>query len=490
MCVQTGQIKKFNCQQVVLRGSMYNEKKFKIPSPKRRKYLLSSFKGINSDYTTNTLPCDYSADCINFGFDKNKLVKGLKLRPFDLYDTNGDIVNLSGLDGINYSPFLDVFAIDHVGALHPTLLICTDDTLYYKTPNDYSGWNVFYITSGVKKLLRCRYGEEYVTLICMNAGPLYLMRKSGVINPMDKSLLLSDLCEHFGKVFAVEEGKPNTIWFCKSFDPTNWNASLEEGGYITIDGNLGKVNRVLSFKNYVYIFSDYGIYRLTAYLDQTEFSVKKLYSSTSRIYEETVVIAGGYIVYTAEDGVYRFDGYDCVKINNDINKIMEKAVNIKATFCKNEYFLYYENEVKNVIRLNLQTKEINIVNGYDIVGLTVLSSRKQNTVITFNPKNNNFLAFAEDDYENDYALDAHWRSCEITFNSLEDKLIKSVEYNSNCNFNIRIIADNKIHDFELKGDIKEQLINVKGKKFTFEISASTANPVISEIRFTVDFLSK
>lgn len=469
---------------------MFNEKKYKISSPKRRKYLLSSFKGINSDYTTTTLPCDYSADCVNFGFDKNKLVKGLKLRPFDLYDTNGEIVDLSGLEPSMHYPFFDIFTIDHVGALFPTILICAKDKLHYMTPNEFDGWSLFYTVNGVKKLLRCRYGEEYVTLICMGHGPLYLMRMSGVINSMDNSLLLSDLCEHYGKVFAVEDGKPNTIWFCKSFDPTNWNASLEEGGYITIDGTLGKVNRVLSFKNYVYIFSDYGIYRLTAYLDQTEFSVKKLYSSTSRIYEETVVMAGGYILYTAEDGVYRFDGYDSVKINNDINKKLDDAKNIKAAFCKNEYYLYYENDVKNIIRLNLQTREINIAKGYNIVGLATLSSRKQNNVLTFDPVNNSFLTFAEDDYIDDNVMNAYWKSCEITFNSLEDKLIRSIEYNANCDFNIKIIADDKVYDFPLNRKLKEQLINVKGKKFKFEVSASVANPILSEIRLTVDFLSK
>ena len=45
--------------------------------------------------------------------------------------------------------------------------------------------------------------------------------------------------------------------------------SLEEGGYIDFDGSLGNVNAVKSFDNYLYVFCDFGIYRLTAYADQT-----------------------------------------------------------------------------------------------------------------------------------------------------------------------------------------------------------------------------
>lgn len=468
---------------------MYNEKKYKITAPNRRKYLLSAFKGINIDYSTTTLPCDYTADCVNFGFNNNKLVKGIKLRDFDLYDTNGEIVDLSGL---NYNaPYLDIFTVDNVGALYPTILVCSKREMYYYYPSKFDGWNLHYLKNGVRKLLRCRVGDIYLTMVCLNTGEALLMG-NGEVKTMDNALKLADMCEHFGKVFAVEMDKPNTIWFCKSFDPTNWNASLEEGGYITIDGTLGKVNRVLSFQNYVFIFSDYGIYRLTAYFDQTEFSVKKLYSTTARIYEETVVMAGGYIVYTAEDGVYKFNGYDSVRINNDINKKLVNANNIKSAFCKNEYYIYYETQLgeKTIIRLNLYTNEINISSGLNIVGLTVISTRKQNNVLTLDPIRNRFLAFEDDDYVDDLVLPSHWKSCEITFNNLNDKLIREVEYNSNCDFKLKIIADGKESIYNLKSKYKQKTIRVKGKKFTFEILAEDANPIIGDIRLTVDFINK
>lgn len=69
--------------------------------------------------------------------------------------------------------------------------------------------------------------------------------------------------------------------------------SPDEAGFINFSDECGDVIKVVSFSNYLYVFREYGIFRLTAYGDQNDFCLKRslpirgVYIKTRLRYAET-----------------------------------------------------------------------------------------------------------------------------------------------------------------------------------------------------------
>ena len=64
--------------------------------------------------------------------------------------------------------------------------------------------------------------------------------------------------------------------------------SMDQGGYISPDEG-GRAQKVVSFNDYVFIFREYAIHRLTAYTDLTEYKLIKTFHQ-QQDYPDTVQI--------------------------------------------------------------------------------------------------------------------------------------------------------------------------------------------------------
>ena len=228
--------------------------------------------------------------------------------------------------------------------------------------------------------------------------------------PANSSQLLADapkiisICRHYERVFAIEEGKRNKLVFSANLDPTNWDISIDDAGYIEIIDDRGCLQKVVSFNDYVYIFKEYGISRLSAYGDQTEFNVSHLFISSVKLYGETVTVCGNKILLLAKDGIHSFDGYSTKKLNLGIDSLFEGVSNECANglYYNNKYYLAcrlnfndgekigcenYEGGYKNnaLIELDLSTNEISITRGVDIASMVVLEGENFSKVaVCFN----------------------------------------------------------------------------------------------------------
>ena len=100
----------------------------------------------------------------------------------------------------------------------------------------------------------------------------------------------------------------NTLWFSDDLDPTNWNISLDEAGFVEMADENGALLKVLSFFNYVYVFRSYGITRFYATGEQSRFSLMHLFVSSDRIIGDTVCVCGARILFLTQRGLFDFDG--------------------------------------------------------------------------------------------------------------------------------------------------------------------------------------
>ncbi|MCL2176801.1 MAG: hypothetical protein FWB72_02485 [Firmicutes bacterium] len=143
------------------------------------------------------------------------------------------------------------------------------------------------------------------------------------------------------RTFALTAEDGYRIWFSEDLDPTNFNVSISEGGFIDLVDEHGPFNKLVSIGHTIYIIRSYGIARLNALGDQRDFTLFNVYSSTTRIYEGSVAVCGNVIVFLAEDGLYMFDGTTARKIFAETSRYFARITNHNSVGCyhNGKYYL-------------------------------------------------------------------------------------------------------------------------------------------------------
>ncbi len=170
-------------------------------------------------------------------------------------------------------------------------------------------------------------GEKYseVDMLCYklnSADTLLISSKDKPLTTWDGKRIIehagapriSSMALHYERLFVINPDEPTKVFFSDDLDPTNWTADASAGGFIELLDERGDMTKVVSFGGYLYVFREHGISRITAAGAQSEFSAVNLFVSADRIYPESIVKCGNVIMFLASDGLYAFDGYDCVKV--------------------------------------------------------------------------------------------------------------------------------------------------------------------------------
>lgn len=194
---------------------------------------------------------------------------------------------------------------------------------------------------------------------------------------------ISSMDIHYERLFVTTNNERARVLFSDDLDPTLWSIDLSEAGFIEMVDERGALNRVISFNDYLYIFRDYGISRLTAFGDQEGFSVSHLFVSSAKIYPNSVSVCGDRIIFLASNGLYSFDGYTTTKILSNLSNAFVRNNNSAiGAFFEGKYYLSlnikfdnddYFNEtgfVNNALLVyDIKTKDYKITRGVDIVDI-------------------------------------------------------------------------------------------------------------------------
>lgn len=190
---------------------------------------------------------------------------------------------------------------------------------------------------------------------------------------------ITSMALHGERLFVTDARDSQSVRFSDDLNPTNWSSSLTEGGYITLTDERGKLNKVIDFLNYVYIFRDFGISRLYGTGGQTSFSVTNMYVSSGRIYPDTVALCGDRVLFLAGDGLYRFDGINTVRVLPQLDGMILPDENARGAYCRGKYYLacriagegavgcesgMYKNNA--VIEIDVSKGEFTLLRGADV----------------------------------------------------------------------------------------------------------------------------
>ena len=481
---------------------MFYEKSFSVDKPVRKRYRFSSFRGFDADSSVNTLPCDYCEDVYNFGFEHNSLTGGAGLRKFACKCADGSEYELPPVpDGYSDARIFFGRLSDENGPFECLFLSAPDKFTYIKLCDGAEWENDIPMDRQFTSAIGYLHGEDDLMLLGGGGDGLYVLSGKGGEFAAN-ALAITDLCTHYERVYAVVDGTRTSVWFSDAFDPYNWNVSLDEGGYISLDGSLGEVLRVLSFEDYIFIFCEYGIYRLTAYADQLQFSIKRVNCDCGRIYKDTITVCGAAVMFVTSDGVYTMDGYDVAKLTDRLDEIADGAEDMRAFYCFGKYWLSFRKEHEegiysfteddgnpNVLAVtDIEKGTTEIYRGAQLSDMCVLSGARQNCVVALSGLSD---CVAEVDDSGSFFTNQpfrYWAIRDVDFNEhVNKKYIVGVDYCTDTPFILGVVADGKTKEYYLEPEDKYVPISACGLCFDFYIKCTARDVRIKPFGITIDF---
>ncbi len=251
------------------------------------------------------------------------------------------------------------------------------------------------VFSAPPECVRYRLGDKDVLILSNSEDGLHIF-DGETCRRIDGAPKISSMCVHYERLFGVT-GKDGILWFSDDLDPTNWNVSLEEAGYIELADDRGKLLKVLSFGDCLYVFRENGISRVSAYARQTDFTVTQMFTASGRIYADTVAITGDRVMFLAQDGLYVFTSSGASKVYTLLKEtISEDNRFAAAAYCRGSYVLAFRAEFPDrkdrdggagrnnaLFIADVQSGEYFIMRGMDVCFVSALRNPSDSTVFCF-----------------------------------------------------------------------------------------------------------
>ncbi|MDD4315929.1 MAG: hypothetical protein PHC84_02085 [Clostridia bacterium] len=461
-----------------------------IPKVSRYSYPVKSFAGIDALSEQETLPLAYCSYGYNIGFRNGALINGIGI--------DNAVINNSALPGTGafgkrivrcwiyykYNYTLrqredEIVVLCDDGAVYTTLL--DGGTAFTQTTMSFSG--------ATASAINYHYNGEDILLLFGSSGGMYVYNGATAVFYANVPGFTS-VCLHYERIYGTTGYGFNRVYFSDDLNPTNWNVSLTEAGYISFPDEGGRVGKVLSFNDYVFIFRDYGIHRLTAYTDLTEYKLTKVFSTANRIYPDTVQICGDRIIFVAEDGFYSFDGYTAKKVFSQLFPLIDGKKHAVSCYFNYKYYLSAtlktdgqtvgdedEGNMKNngMIILDLDLSDVSVFRGGDVGSfLPVNVGDICALLVTFNNYRSSRLGLvSESGRLFEKPLLKLWRSPKTGFSQLSgDKVLRRIYLTANQPLSVTVCGECE-KQRQVYSSPQVQLLPVNDKASAFSVSIAT-----------------
>lgn len=460
---------------------------------------ISDFsKGINTTVTENILPLNYAVNSYNFNFKSGALTEGLGLKELEIKNESTTKTMNTPANVTKIKKFWHFRRYDKaMEQFSPLMMIYCDDGVVYTgrlgtLDTNFYDVGISFDTEPIGINYRL---NDFDSFLC--CAPNKIVTYNGNTNPVTYTENVPDITSvalHAGRLFATTGGDQSQLWFSDDLDPTNWNVSEFEGGYIELTDERGTLKKVIESNNYLYVIREYGISRVSGWGLQDEFTVKNLYLTTGKLYYNSAVLCGGVIVMLCRDGLYYFTGSNMQKLDLGLDKYFENVDNDYAigAFLDGKYYLAcrlnfnddlligcetstYQNNA--LIEYDLDTDNVNILRGVDICSLTPLQTEWfSKLVVCRNDSEQDKLSEVTHDGKI-YATPTNksWTSAYTdmgypAYKKALKNLYLTTKYDIDVTFNI----DGKNYSFQIKGsDIPTKVpINLTAKRFNITFSTN------------------
>lgn len=319
-----------------------------------------------------------------------------------------------------------------------------------------------------------------------------LVQSSGGSQYLTDAPKMTSCCAHNNKLFAITTGACPSLIYSNNLDITEWKNDVVQ--HVELFDERGNLTKVVSFKDYLYIFREYGITKLSTYSTDGDFSVSHIYQSTAYIYPGSIASCGDKIFFMARDGIYCFNGTTVTKLKIDCFSLLAGCENkhCQAICFEGKYYLACRMNFNDGLAIGCEKSESGFINNalliYDPIDETVSIMRgadiKQLLALTNPYKNKIAICFYKDHIGDigelttdgklfDEPTNMFWQSPNTDFGCASLKKMDTLQIKTATDCEMTIESDKQIKVFSIKGKNKLQTIplHIIGNSFTMSIRA-------------------
>jgi len=474
------------------------------------KIVINDFSKMNLAAKNNALH-PACAKLYNFDNTNKVLDVGLGIRDLLVYmenDINSKTYVLNyaslGLEYINKVMYFKQYFASSGDTTHRLLLHGSDGKIYLYQM--FSGANMlnwtYQLTFSTEPIV-LEYKKDGLDSILISANDKLVVWKTGrAPYELTNVPTITSMCVYNDVLYCTIAGERDKIWYTENLDPESVGTESDGTKYLLLSDNCGGGARVVTFKENVYVFRDYGISRLNTYAKNGPL-YNQLYLSDSKIYANTVTVCGDFVVFITRDGIYKFNGATVTKVdalpNYVINNINDNAV---ATNLQDTYYLalnidFGDNEqvgceanaeMKNnaLIKLNLQDYSFQIMRGVDIKNMLTLKAEfEEKIIVTFNSLYKDRIGEITNDGKLfDEVLPKNYYSNYVIQDDIDDVTLRKIIVDASKDIELKVITDNKEYVFNTYCDgINNFQSIIPCKKFKFAINSSAEFAHVNLIQF-------
>ncbi len=132
-------------------------------------------------------------------------------------------------------------------------------------------------------------------------------------------------CSHYGKLFAITASARGTLIYNEDNDVLAW--SDEKTKDLDFSDPRGDLNRIISFNDYIYLFRDFGITRISEYGKDGLFEICHIYQSDSFIYPNTIAETGDNVYFLEGGKLKVFNGSSIKNVELDGLSVLQGCDN-------------------------------------------------------------------------------------------------------------------------------------------------------------------
>lgn len=307
----------------------------KLPKSGHCRVNVNAIDGMDARPEREMSGLNYCVEGYNFALENGKLVPPMGLERGTVTTPTGKTETLWGLNDF----MKQIMSFYHFrNSLDGDLMIMFGGNRLYQM--SFSTGNTVRIESipaieGEVHFLQYYFQGKETLLIFLENGGMYTYdgRNDAAFYPDVPGM--TSVCMHYHRVYGVDG--ENTLYFSDDLNPTNWQSSSTEGGYIRLMDEGGKLHTVLRWKDYLFLFREHSVHRLIAYTDQSDFQLTKVYTSESRIIKNTISVCDDFIVFWS-DRFYRFDGFNLTPFFEGLTPLIESTKYAYSTYFDRKYF--------------------------------------------------------------------------------------------------------------------------------------------------------
>ena len=471
-----------------------------------KKRIKIGFKGIVNTTDENLLDFTFAKRAYNVAFDGGLLTSHIgidKAQGFLTETTRFDIATMASSKQIKNVFFYRYY---NAGAMDYKLIAqLKDGTIWQTRLLQQNGWaQIQGLTiSGDIEAVNYRYNGTDVLLLATENAPLVYLSGDTVVTVQDAPHFAS-IAVYNERVFGCVNGANTRLWFSDDFDPTDWDISSEDAGFVEFVDECGNILKLVPFLGQLYVFRDYGIFRFTGYGDQSTFALKRVFTDTGRIYKRTIVNCGDKIIFLADEGLFAFDGYDVVRIAKEMPKVSNKEYAVGGYVNKKYYLACYTEvdtsyviagaKANGVIVYDVFDNSINIMAGMDVSCMCEVKTHFGGGLYCgFGTTYRNRLGmFSESGKLLTANLSKKYWTPVSNFGTSTFKIVRHIYVKTDYAVTINLFFDDKTRACALSGSTETQkiILDRPCQKFGMSIVCTTQNLSLCPIVVVMDFMQE